>query len=120
MESLLQAAQERGFSRQSLAARLLLPDTLVLKLHRRLIQAASIPAELVEKLADALGRTANELTDYFKQPAQMPLAASFRSDATPQAQTETFGDALQSDPDATAAHKAAWLVQSGNHGGDAA
>ncbi len=109
LQSLLDAAKARGLSRQDFAARLQLPDTLLLKLHRRLIDAASIPNELVGKIADAIGRTNDEIAAYLKQPAQMPLGASFRSDSTPQAQTETFANALQSDPDAMPEHKAAWI-----------
>lgn len=112
LTSLLHAAQERGLTRQTLAAQLQLPDTLVLKLHRRLINAATVPVRLVEQIAGAVGRTTSEITAYLQQPAQMPLAASFRSDSTPQAQTESFGHALQSDPDATPAHKAVWLDDS--------
>lgn len=116
LTNLLHAAQERGLTRQTFAARLQLPDTLVLKLHRRLISAASIPARLVEQIAETVGRTTDEITDYLKQPAQMPLAASFRSDSAPQPQTETFADALQSDPDATPAHKAEWFNGDGSTG----
>ena len=68
----------------------------------------SVKPNRVEKIAEAVGRTIGEITDYLRQPAQMPLAASFRADSTPQVQTETFADALHSDPDATPAHKAAW------------
>ena len=107
--SLLQEAKTCGLSKNEFAAALSVPDTLLLKLHRRLIDAATVPAALIEKAADAINRTVDEVAAYLQMPAQMPLAASFRADSAPQAKTESFIHALASDPETLPEHKAAWL-----------
>ena len=120
LTNLLQTAKECGLSRQAFAAQLLLPDTLLLKLNRRFIDAATVPLELVNKMADALNRTADEIAAYLSLPAQVPQTASFRSDVVPQAKTESFADALSGDPEALPEHKAAWLDNADSANGGAA
>jgi hypothetical protein len=114
LASLIAAAKVRGLDPQALAAQLEVPYALLFKLHRRLIAPASVPRNLVRSLAESLGRTADEITAYLRQPATLAYGASYRADDAPTVGgQESFADALRSDPEATDAQRVKWL-----NGGD--
>ncbi len=70
----------------------------MLKLDRRLIRVATIPLEVVESVAQALGRDAAAVLAYLRQPPRFAAGVSYRADATPVLTTqETFADAVRED-----------------------
>lgn len=107
---LLNAASSCGLSPDALAAKLEVPYGLLFKLHRRLLAPASLPGQLVNSLAEALNRTADEVAAYLRQPPLMAAGASYRSDSVPEVGTqETFEEALVDDPETTLEQKSRWL-----------
>ena len=114
LTSLMAAARERGLEFSALAARCEIPFAVLVKLHRRLIAPASVPAALVQRLADAVGRGADEVAAYLRQPPTLALGASYRADDAPQVgEPETFADALAADAETTDAQKARWRGDDG-------
>lgn len=112
LRSLLDAARERGMEAEEAASRLDVPFGVFVKLHRRLISPESVPATFVRRLAEAVGRTADEVSAYLRQPPTLAAGASYRADSTPTVGTqESFADALRSDPEATSAQTARWLAE---------
>jgi len=99
----LEAASARGLTPALLAARLGLTAPYIAKLHRRMFAFASLPAALINDLADALGRSADEVSAYLGAGGpQMARGASFSSESRPEAteaadfQTAIAGDAAVS------------------------
>ena len=106
--SLKSAAEAKGLSAETVAAALTVPVGLFWKLHRRLITLESIPAAFVQRLAETLDRTVEELARYLQQPPQLASGASYRSDTTPEVHQESFDQALHLDPESTEAMRAVW------------
>jgi hypothetical protein len=110
LASLVQAAQARGLSADSLAAVLDLPVACFWKLHRRLFAFDSLPAALIAALAQALARTENEVAAYLRQPPTLARGASYKAASAPVVGSgEDFVRALGDDPDLTEAARARWL-----------
>jgi hypothetical protein len=109
--SLLAVAMTHGLDAEAVAAKLDVPYALFFKLHRRLIAPDSVPAKFVAALAEAVGRTADDISFYLRQPATLAAGASYRADDTPTVGAqESFADALRADPEATEAQQARWLT----------
>jgi hypothetical protein len=110
LTNLVAAATAKGLDAEAVAAKLQVPYALFFKLHRRLIAAESVPASFVRSLADAIGRTADEVSAYLRQPPTLAAGASYRADDTPTVGAqEDFAAALRSDPEATDAQISRWL-----------
>ena len=95
-KSLLSVAEKLGLSPKQFAAKLNLDRALLMKLEQRLIQVATIPQTLIEKLAAELKTGAEQVREYFNLPPTLAQNALYRADSTPQtAQQETFRDAVR-------------------------
>lgn len=101
LTSLKSAIEAKGFTAESAAAALAVPVGLFWKLHRRLIAFESIPVAFVQRLAETLDRTVEELASYLRQPPQLAAGASYKNDGAPEARQESFQEALQNDPETT-------------------
>lgn len=111
LRSLLDAARERGLEAEQVAARLDVPFGVFVKLHRRLVAPASVPANLCKRLAETIGRTLDEVNAYLAAPPTLATGASYRADSTPTVgEQESFTDALRSDPEVTTAQTEKWLT----------
>lgn len=111
--SLLAAAEAAGKEADDVASLLDLPSALFWKLHRRLIAPDSVPRALIASLADAVGRTTEEIAAYLRMPPQMAAGASFRSDDAPSVgEQESFTDALKREPEVTDTQRSRWLRDS--------
>ena len=110
--SLLEEGRARGISVQSLAEHAGISVPLVLKLDRRLIDIKSIPAEVVEKVAQALGREMGAIMAYLQRAPRFSAGVSYRADEAPSlsSQRETFFDAVRNDLYLEARHSVAWLL----------
>lgn len=108
LSSLKSAAEAKGLTAESVAAALAVPVGLFWKLHRRLIAFESIPGAFVQRLAETLDQTVDELARYLKQPAQLAARASYKNDGMPEARQESFASALSLDPETTEAMRAMW------------
>ena len=110
LTSLVAAAMAKGLDADEAAAALSIPQPLFVKLHRRLIALESVPRAFVSALAETIGRTADEVSAYLRQPPTLATGASFRADDTPTVGgQESFADALRQDPEATGIQRERWL-----------
>ncbi len=90
--------KERGITAAQLAQATLLPLPFVAKLNQRLFSAASVPTALVARIADAVGRTADEVAAFLAGPPMLARAAAYRADDAPVVGAqEDFGTALLAD-----------------------
>ena len=98
-ESLIVEGQERGFEPRRLAHAVGLGDSLLRKLDRRLIAFATIPQELIYRLAQVMGREASSITAYLQQDPTLAARTEHRSEQAPKLMAqEDFFDAVRSDP----------------------
>src|SRR5579871_404679 len=106
-ESSLTSLLSRGLNAAALAERLALSVPLVFKLERRLLSLASLPATLLDRLADALQVTERQVRDYLQQPPTLAAGARYRADSAPRAgRQQDFLQAVRTDPEMTEEQKA--------------
>lgn len=75
--------KDRGITAARIAQTIALPLPYVAKLNQRLFQAATLPARLIERLADAVGRSVGDVTAYLSQPPMLARGAAYRADDAP-------------------------------------
>lgn len=103
--------KERGVTAANLAKATLLPLPLVAKLNQRLFTAASVPAALIGRVADAIGRTTDEVIAFLAGPPMLARSAAYRADDAPVVGTqEDFQAALLADDSVSPEAKAAYSV----------
>jgi len=118
VRSLLALAREQGQDADALAEQLDLSEPLVMKLERRLIRFATLPAQLMERVADALRVTTQQIQAYLALQPALANGASYRSETVPQAMQQDFDQAIRNDYDLTDDQKQFWLTTQpeGSHG----
>jgi hypothetical protein len=89
---LLAAAELAGVSSEELAARCDLDDSLVARLDARMIDAATIPGELLRRLGQVLARGVEQVRAMLDEPAMVDRAAGFGG------MQGAFGGAMQPGP----------------------
>ncbi|MBC8142985.1 MAG: hypothetical protein H7Y38_16295 [Armatimonadetes bacterium] len=90
--------KERGITAARIAQTIALPLPYVAKLNQRLFRIATLPARLLERLADAVERSVEDVTAYLSQPPTLARGAAYRSDDAPTvADAEDFVAALRAD-----------------------
>jgi transcriptional regulator with XRE-family HTH domain len=111
LESLLQAAKQHGLTLKTLAERIGVGPSTVAKLQQRHFRPASLPAELIRRVADALQVTADQVRDYLRQPPTLSASASYKSADVPRTTTqEDFAQAIHNCLDMTEEQKSFWLT----------
>jgi hypothetical protein len=110
LTSLLRAARAKGLEMDEAARALEVPEGLLWKLHRRLIAIESVPQAFVERLAESVRRSTDEIRAYLSQPPALAPGASYRADDAPEVAVESFTDALAADPETTEAMRTRWSV----------
>lgn len=99
--------KERGITAASIAQATALPVPFIAKLNQRLFTAASVPATLIERVADAVGRTAEDVVAFLAGPPTLARAAAYRADDAPVVgEQEDFAAALLADPSVSPEAKA--------------
>jgi hypothetical protein len=110
VSSLNDAARGRGLTPRKAAERLGVGMTLFAKLNRRLIRAASIPARLVERLAEELQVPADQIRAYLSHAPMLAAGAAYRSDQAPEvAEAEEFSEAVRNSADMNEEQKVEWV-----------
>ncbi|MBC8137603.1 MAG: hypothetical protein H8F28_17105 [Fibrella sp.] len=90
--------KERGITAANIAQAISLPLPFVAKLNQRLFTAASVPATLVGRIADAIGRTTDEVVAFLAGPPMLARSAAYRADDAPViGEQEDFQAALLAD-----------------------
>lgn len=109
--TLRREAEGRGLTLATLAARLDLSVPVVAKLDRRLIRFASIPNELIARLAAALEGTEAAVADYLRGGARFATGAAFLADEAPRMpDQQDFSEAIETDLTMSDEQKRAWRV----------
>ncbi len=107
--SLSAAGQAAGHSLATLAKLLRLGYPIMVKLDRRLIDPATIPRSIVERLAEALSRPVDAIIAYLRLPPAVSTEASYRSPNAPRARQQDFQFALKSSPGMSKDDRAVWI-----------
>ena len=90
--------KERGITAAKLAQTTLLPVPFIAKLNQRLFIASTVPGELIARIAEAIGRTVDDVASYLSGPPLLARAAAYRSDDAPiVGEPEDFSKALLTD-----------------------
>ena len=102
--SLVAEAGARGLAPRAFAQSLRL-DTLTLsRLNQRLLEAATLPRALIRQVAQALGRSTDEVRSYLRRPPHLATGAQYKARQTPilreSAAHQKFGDAIGGLPQA--------------------
>jgi hypothetical protein len=109
--SLNEAARQQGVSPKQLAQKLGVGVTLFAKLNRRLLNAATIPVRLIERLAEELKISVEQTRAYLSQPPTLAAGAMYRSEQAPEVtEPQDFADAVRVSSDMSDTEKAVWLA----------
>ena len=109
-ESLIVAGRERGLDPRRLAQAVGLGDSLLRKLDRRLIIQASIPQELIDRLAQVVQRETMTIIAYLRQDPTLAATTDYRSEQAPTIMDlENFFDAVRADPTISREHAEHWF-----------
>jgi transcriptional regulator with XRE-family HTH domain len=108
--SLKAAAERRGLTLKSLAGAMDLGLPIVAKLEQRLLRAESIPGRLLDRLADTLQVTRDQVAAYLSRPPALSATALYRADSAPKTgDQEEFNRAIETCAGMSAEQKRAWL-----------
>lgn len=111
LESLNGAARNAGLSPRQLAQRLGIGMSVFAKLNRRIIRGASVPVRLVERLAEEIQASVDEVRYYLAQQPVLATGAAYKANQPPAVTEEQdFADAVLTSPDMSAEEKQAWIV----------
>ena len=110
LAGLVEEAEARGLSKKQLAERSGLTVPLLTKLDRRLIRYASIPGEVVSRVAAALGSQAGAVAAYLQGGPRLAQAVSYKADEAPTLpEPQDFAEAVRDDPALTPEQRAELL-----------
>lgn len=109
--SLLDEGRVRGLAISALAERAELSVPLLLKLERRLLRAATVPARVVERVAQVIERDAAAVAAYLQGAPHLAQSASYHAPQAPTlAEQEDFAEAVRRDLTLTEQQRAALLA----------
>ena len=96
--SLVAEAGARGLAPRAFAQSLRLDTPTLSRLNQRLLEAATLPRALVRQVAQALGRSTDEVRAYLRCPPRLATGAQYKARQTPvlreSAARQKFGDAI--------------------------
>ena len=103
------AARRRGVSPRQLSERLGIGMTLFAKLNRRLVRASTVPARLIDRLAEELQVSIAHVESYLSQGPALAQGAAYRSEVVPSVtEAEDFAEAVRSCVDMSEEQKRQW------------
>ncbi len=98
LESLTDAAKAKGLNRSKFAAALGLSVSLVQYLEKRRLEFASIPQNVVAKIAEVLETGEELVANYLNQTAVSSASASFKTETRPEElKPKSFAEAVRED-----------------------
>ncbi len=98
LESLTDAAKAKGLNRTKFAAALGLSVSLVQYLEKRRLDFATIPKNVIAKIAEVLETGETIIANYLNQSAVSPINASFKAAERPEMlQPKSFMEAVKED-----------------------
>ena len=98
LESLTEAAKEKGLNRSKFAAALGLSVSLVQYLEKRRLSFATIPQKIIARLAHVLNSTETAIAAYLDQPPDYEALASYKTnERARQLPPKDFAEAVRED-----------------------
>ena len=79
VSSVVETARKRGLTPADLAARLRIGLSVLARIERRLLNPSSIPAKLINGIAEAIGVSPEAVLTYLREPPTLAAAASYRA-----------------------------------------
>ncbi len=96
--SLVAEARARGLAPTAFAKTLRLDTVALGRLNQRLLEAATLPRALTRRVAEAVGRTADEVAAYLSQPPRLASGAQYKARSAPRlresAPRQSFAEAI--------------------------
>ncbi len=106
IESLVEAAKEKGLNRKSFAAAVGLSTSLVMYLEKRRLEFSSIPKTILAAVARVLETGEDLVSSYLNQPPDFATGASYKTDTRAEdLPPKSFGDAVREDQQLSAEEK---------------
>ena len=106
LESLTGAAKAKGLNRSNFADALGLSVSLVQYLEKRRLDFATIPKNVIAKIAEVLETGESLVANYLSQSAVSPANASFKATERPEErQPKSFAEAVREDQQLSAEEK---------------
>lgn len=98
LKGIISEGQAAGISTMQLAKAVGLSVPLITKLDRRIIRFASVPGEVIERIASVLGREAATVRRYLQGGPMLAPNASYKADEAPSLPAqEEFAHAVKAD-----------------------
>jgi transcriptional regulator with XRE-family HTH domain len=117
LAGLVEVAEAKGLTKKQLAEQTGLSVPLLTRLDRRLIRYASIPGEVVSRVAAALGSQAGAVALYLQGGPRFAQAVSYKADEAPTLpEQQDFAEAVRDDAALTPEQRAELLGLAGEQG----
>lgn len=124
LTGLASEAEARGLSVAAVAQTLRMDRTLLLRLDQRVLEAWTLPAALIDRLAQALERTTDEIRAYLSAPPKLASGTHYRARIAPKMVQErgilqspvrqpSFADEVRRNSKMSDEDKAFWLAEVG-------
>ena len=116
LSDLMTEARSRGLSPAEFTQAVRLDRPILASLSQRLLDAASLPRGLAARIGAALGRSADEIAAYFRQPPRLATGAHYKAKRAPALVAEarprqTFAEALRSAKGLSEEDRAYWQAE---------
>jgi hypothetical protein len=110
LDSLLKAGTEAGLSADQLKDEFNLSMVMMRKMENRFLLGETIPADLIQRMAQTLKRNTQEVLSYLNQEPMIPGGLRLKSHQSPKiGQKESFFDALRKDDSLNEDQRTYWL-----------
>ena len=110
MVSLIMDGSFLGWSTDQFARQINLSVAILRKLENRLINAATIPIDLIKLIGDSIQRDPSEITAYLGQPPMLQPGQMYKSKQPPIiGKPQDFFDAIRNDGELTDEQRTYWL-----------
>jgi len=110
MVSLIMDGSLLGWSTDQFARQINLSVAILRKLENRLMNAATIPTELIKLISDSIQRDPSEIIAYLRQPPMLQAGQMYKSKQPPIiGKPQDFFDAVRNDGELTDEQRIYWL-----------
>ena len=116
LDSLLRAASFVGLSADQFKDECNLSMAMMRRIENRLILVESIPLDLIQRIAQTIHRSVQDILSYLNQPPVIPTGLRYKSHQQPKInQRESFFDALRGDNTLDEDQRNYWLSFEGKN-----
>ena len=116
IHDMVKEAEAQGLTVTMLMQAVGLDRPVLASLNQRLLDAASLPRGLAVRIGAALGRSADEVAAYFRQPPRLSASAHYKAKQAPSLVAEsrpkkTFAEAIRSASTLSESDRAFWQAE---------